>query len=46
MTAPNPSTNPDLVEDCKTLLGLQGALAGTATLNWSLYTPFQPNGVG
>ena len=40
--APNPSTNADLVADCRTLLGLQGALEGTATLNWSLYKPFQP----
>ena len=39
---PNPSTNPDLVADCNTLLGLKDALAGTATLNWSLYKPFQP----
>ena len=32
---PNPSANTGLMADCKTLLGLQGALAGTATLNWS-----------
>ena len=32
---PNPAGNPGLVADCKTLLGLQSALAGTATLNWS-----------
>ena len=32
---PNPTGNPGLVADCKTLLGLQSALAGTATLNWS-----------
>ena len=31
----NPSANPGLVADCKTLLGLQNELAGTATLNWS-----------
>ena len=33
--APNPAANAGLVADCKTLLGLQAALAGTATLNWS-----------
>ena len=33
---PNPSTNTGLVADCKTLLGLQSALEGTATLNWSV----------
>ena len=32
---PNPASNPGLVQDCKTLLGLQSALAGTGTLNWS-----------
>ena len=32
---PNPTANPQLVADCKTLLGLQSALAGTASLNWS-----------
>ena len=31
----NPTSNPGLVADCKTLLGLQSELAGTATLNWS-----------
>ena len=31
----NPTSNPGLVADCKTLLGLHSALAGTATLNWS-----------
>ena len=35
---PNPSSNAGLVADCKTLLGLQSALAGTATLNWSADT--------
>ena len=39
---PNPSSNAGLVADCNTLLGLKDALAGTATLNWSLYKPFQP----
>ena len=32
---PNAASNPALVSDCKTLLGLKGALAGTAALNWS-----------
>ena len=32
---PNPTSNPGLVSDCKTLLGLKSALAGTGTLNWS-----------
>ena len=31
----NPTSNTGLVADCKTLLGLQRALAGTAALNWS-----------
>ena len=33
--APNPATNPGLVSDCKTLLGLKSTLAGDAALNWS-----------
>ena len=33
--APNPASNPGLVADCKTLLGLKGALAGAGTLDWS-----------
>ncbi len=32
---PNPTANLMLVVDCKTLLALQDALAGTATLNWN-----------
>ena len=32
---PSPGSNPGLVADCRTLLGLQSTLAGTATLNWS-----------
>ena len=32
---PNPSNNPGLVSDCKILLGLKSALAGSVTLNWS-----------
>ena len=35
----NPSSEPGLVSDCETLLGLQNALDGTATLNWSIDTP-------
>ena len=35
---PNPSANPGLVSDCRTLLGLQSALAGTGALNWSAGT--------
>ena len=34
----NPGSNPGLVGDCRTLLGLRSALAGTATLNWSADT--------
>ena len=32
---PNPGSNSGLVADCKALLGLKGAFAGTASLNWS-----------
>ena len=32
---PNPTSNPDLVADCKTLLGLKSALEGMGSLNWS-----------
>ena len=32
---PNPSANPGLVFDCRTLLELKSTLAGSATLNWS-----------
>ena len=35
----DPASNPGLVEDCETLLGLKSELAGTATLNWSASTP-------
>ena len=31
----NAASNPGLLADCNTLLGLQSALAGTVTLNWS-----------
>ena len=37
----NPSRNPGLVMDCNTLLGLENALAGTATLNWDVDTPMR-----
>ena len=33
--APNPTANHGLVADCKALLGLQSALEGTGTLNWT-----------
>ena len=32
---PNPVNNDDLVEDCETLLGIEDALGGSASLNWS-----------
>ena len=32
-------SNPGLVSDCETLLGVRYALAGTAKLNWSAHTP-------
>ena len=32
---PNAASNPGLLSDCKTLLGLKGALAGTGTLDWT-----------
>ena len=34
----DPASNPGLVGDCNTLLGLKDALAGTGTLNWSVDT--------
>ncbi len=39
VVVPRPGSNPGLVADCKTLLGLRDALAGRATLNWSGQTP-------
>ena len=39
IAVPNPSTDADLVADCKTLLGLQSALEGTATLIDELVEP-------
>ena len=35
VAVPNPGGNPDLLNDCRTLLGARDRLAGTATLNWS-----------
>ena len=32
---PEPAANPGLVQDCETLLGLRGALAGTVKFDWS-----------
>ena len=34
IAVPDPGSNPSLVSDCETLLGLRDALAGDATLNW------------
>ena len=34
IAVPDPGSNPSLVGDCETLLGLRDALAGDATLNW------------
>ena len=36
---PNSATNPGLVWDCETLLGLKDTLRGTAPLNWSADLP-------
>ena len=36
---PDAVSNPGLVSDCETLLGVRYALAGTAKLNWSAHTP-------
>ncbi len=33
-TVPDHANNPDLVSDCKILLGIKDTLAGSATLNW------------
>ena len=35
----NPASNPGLVWDCETLLGLKDVLRGTALLNWSADRP-------
>ena len=35
VVVPAPESNPGLVEDCETLLGIRDALAGGAVLNWS-----------
>ena len=34
IAVPDPNSEPGLVSDCETLLGLKDSLAGTATLNW------------
>ena len=39
IAVPDPTTNTELVEDCKTLLTFKDTLAGTATLNWSAGRP-------
>ena len=36
VAVPSPTTNTELVEDCKSLLKAKDRLAGTATLNWSV----------
>ena len=36
----DPGKNPNLVRDCKTLLGVRDTLAGDAILNWSAEVPF------
>ena len=36
---PEPESNPGLVEDCRTLLGIRDTLAGTGMLGWSSDTP-------
>ncbi len=36
---PEPESNPGLVEDCRTLLGMRDTLAGTGMLGWSSDTP-------
>ena len=38
LAVPNHSTNPGLVQDCETLLGLKDELQGTGTLNWGVDT--------
>ncbi len=35
VAVPDPATNTELVEDCKSLLGLSDTLAGTGPLNWT-----------
>ncbi len=36
LAVPNQGANPGLMRDCQTLLAAKDALAGTATLNWSV----------
>ena len=38
LAVPNQGANPGLMRDCQTLLAAKDALAGTATLNWSVDT--------
>ena len=37
----NSGSNPDMVADCETLLGLRDALAGTTLLDWTTDTPIE-----
>ena len=37
----NSGSNPDMVADCETLLGLRDALSGTTLLNWTADTPIE-----
>ncbi len=37
----DPNGNPGLVDDCNTLLAARDALAGTASLDWSVDRPFE-----
>ena len=37
----NSGSNPDMVADCETLLGLRDALAGTTLLDWATDTPIE-----
>ena len=37
----NSGSNPDMVADCETLLGLRDALSGTTLLNWATDTPIE-----
>ena len=39
VAVPHPTANPELVEDCDTLLELRDTLAGRAVLNWSVGRP-------
>ena len=39
LVVPQPEANPELVQDCETLLRLRDALAGSAELAWNAQTP-------